>query len=67
MEQLSNCLELSVNKYDQIKMILNNQHEESLNLKKITQNVLTNTNMTHWTEIGFYVFSGFLLGCVSEH
>lgn len=65
MEQLSNCLELGIKKYSILSDLV---AEQGLAAKKTSDFVEKFTNMMNqksWTELGFYVFSGYLFGIIS--
>ena len=65
MEQLSNCLELGIKKYDVLVGSLNNQGFIVQKTMEKIDDIYQLTNLKNWTEIGFYIFAGFISGVLT--
>ena len=64
MEQLSNCLDLSINKYDEMINQLKHQTENSKRLDVFIGGLEKFLDNRNWSEIGFFIFAGFLGGLI---
>ncbi len=64
MEQLSHCLDLSVKKYDELNNGLKDQSEYSKHVKSVIEKINKTMENRSWSEIGFFIFAGFLVGLI---
>ena len=65
MEQLSNCLDLSVKKYDDLNNWLKDQSKYSKYVKEVIEQINQTIEKRTWSEIGFFVFAGFIAGLIA--